>query len=107
MDEPSRRFETDETSRKDPQDASELTKRPGRNPQDASELTKRPGRNPQDASELTKRPEGMIRDFDMNFGSVLPVPLDLDQYYQLLVPIFRIGSVTVPLSPILDLDLDQ
>ncbi|PKY48127.1 hypothetical protein RhiirA4_463610 [Rhizophagus irregularis] len=54
MDEPSRRFETDETSRKDPQDASELTKRPSRrfgtdetsrkDPQDASKLTKHLGR---------------------------------------------------------------
>ncbi|PKK56547.1 hypothetical protein RhiirC2_799787 [Rhizophagus irregularis] len=50
-----------------------------------------------------------LRSLDLDFRSVmvLLVPLDLDQHYQLLVLIFRIGSVMVPLSLILNLDLDQ
>ncbi|PKY34367.1 hypothetical protein RhiirB3_395496 [Rhizophagus irregularis] len=159
MDESSRRFETDETSWKDPQDASKLMKCLGslffiNLPTELTECQRdflnngRPSRrfktdktswkDPQDASELMKRPEGTILDFNMNFGSVHQLrSLNLDfrsvmasfkelsfktffflcfldttgslgfGSVTLLVPIFRIGSVTVPLSPILDLDLDQ
>ncbi|PKB95427.1 hypothetical protein RhiirA5_436737 [Rhizophagus irregularis] len=64
--EPSRRFETDETSQKDPQDASKLMKRPSRR----FKTDKTSWKDPQDASELMKRPEGTILDFNMNFGSV-------------------------------------
>ncbi|PKY60930.1 hypothetical protein RhiirA4_485247 [Rhizophagus irregularis] len=75
---PSRRFGTDETSRKDPQDASELTKRPSRrfgtdetsrkNPQDALELTKRLGRN-DPRLRYGIGPSAPI--FGLGFGSVM------------------------------------
>ncbi|PKC56496.1 hypothetical protein RhiirA1_402102, partial [Rhizophagus irregularis] len=68
MDEPSRRFETDETSRKDPQDASKLTKRPERR----FKTDKTSWKDPQDASELMKRPEGtIVSDLRLGFGSNL------------------------------------
>ncbi|PKY59276.1 hypothetical protein RhiirA4_481873, partial [Rhizophagus irregularis] len=57
---PSRRFGTDETSRKDPQDASELMKRP----EGPSRRFRNVSEDPQDASELNVS-EGTIPDFDM------------------------------------------
>ncbi|PKK58985.1 hypothetical protein RhiirC2_720129 [Rhizophagus irregularis] len=83
----SRRFRTDETSQKESQVASKLTKRLRRN-------------NPRLRYEFWI---GTTCSF--GFGSVT-VTVNFEKHYQLLVLIFRIGSITVLLSSILDLDLD-
>ncbi|PKY17027.1 hypothetical protein RhiirB3_382210, partial [Rhizophagus irregularis] len=85
---PSRRFETDEMSQKEP--------------------------SRRFRTDETSRKVHQLRSLDLDFRSVMistigslefgSVTVNFEKHYQLLIPIFKIKSVTVPLSLILDLD---